>query len=324
MNRRQFLLTVAAVPILLRDDPEALARGLGGVPLALVTADEEARVVAVEFTGGAARVYRQIPTLPDPRSIQAVGKTAVIAHTQHGAVTLLDGATLRIRKVLHGFAQPRYTAGTADGRYAYVSDSQRGEVVVVDVPRARIVGRTQVHGPARHITVVPATGELWVALGSKAERVAILDLASPTRPRLHGAIAPPFLAHDIGFQPGSTRVWVTSGGEGSLAVYDARSRRISRRLRADAPPQHVTFIRGMAHVTSGEDGTLAVHSLSTGKVVHTARIPVGSYNVQEGSGLVLTPSLERGTLCVLDARGGLIDELRVAASSHDACFAMAS
>jgi DNA-binding beta-propeller fold protein YncE len=324
MNRRQFLLTVAAVPVLLRDDPEALARQLGGVPLALVTADEEARVVAVKLADEGVSVYSRIPTLPGPRSIQSVGKSAVIAHTQHGAVTLLDGITLRIRKELHGFAQPRYTAGSADGRFAYVSDSERGEVVVVDLRHARIVGRTQVHGPARHITVVPATRELWVALGSKAERLAILDLASPARPRLAGTIAPQFLAHDVGFQPGSNRVWVTSGGEGSLAVYNARSRRIIRRLRADAPPQHVTFIRGMAHVTSGDDGTLAVHSLSTGKVVRTTRIPVGSYNVQVAAGVVLTPSLERGTLCVLDARGRLIEELRVAASSHDACYVYAA
>jgi DNA-binding beta-propeller fold protein YncE len=324
MNRRQFLLTVAAVPILLRDDPDALARRLGGLPLALVTADEEARVVAVQLSGTDARIYRRIRTHPGPRSIQAVGNTAVIAHTEHGAVTLLDGDGLRIRKVLHGFGQPRYTAGSADGRYAYVSDSQRYEVTIIDVRNARIVGRTPVHGPARHITLVAATGELWVSLGSKAERVAVLSVASPTRPRLEAMIDPPFLAHDVGFQPGSSRVWVTSGSEGSLAVYDARSHRIMRRLRADAPPQHVTFVQGMAHVTSGDDGTLAVHSLSTGKVVHTARVPIGSYNVQEGWGVVLTPSLGRGTLCVLNARGGLIDELRVATSSHDACFAMAA
>jgi hypothetical protein len=35
---------------------------------------------------------------------------------------------------------------------------------------------------------------------------------------------------------------------------------------------------------------------------------------------VLTPSLDRGTLCVMDARGGLLHEVHVASSSHDACF----
>jgi hypothetical protein len=53
------------------------------------------------------------------------------------------------------------------------------------------------------------------------------------------------------------------------------------------------------------------------------RIPVGSYNVQEGWGLILTPSLERGTLCIADRRGRVLERIRVARSSHDACFVMA-
>jgi hypothetical protein len=50
------------------------------------------------------------------------------------------------------------------------------------------------------------------------------------------------------------------------------------------------------------------------------RIPAGSYNVQRDAGRVATPSLARGTVCILDARGVMRHELRVAASSHDACF----
>ena len=49
-------------------------------------------------------------------------------------------------------------------------------------------------------------------------------------------------------------------------------------------------------------------------------VPVGSYNVQQGWGMVLTPSLERGTLCVLRRSGRIAHQLRVARSSHDACF----
>ena len=39
--------------------------------------------------------------------------------------------------------------------------------------------------------------------------------------------------------------------------------------------------------------------------------------------MVLTPSLSQGTLCVVDQRGRLRNRLRVAPSSHDACFTMA-
>jgi hypothetical protein len=85
----------------------------------------------------------------------------------------------------------------------------------------------------------------------------------------------------------------------------------------------VTFVGRTACVASGDDGTLRVHDTRNGRRSRTTRVPVGSYNVQEGFGLVLTPSLLRGTLCVLRPSGALARELRVARSSHDACFVMA-
>lgn len=321
MDRRRFLVGAAALPAALRASPDAAARRLGGTPVALVTADTESRIVAVELATG--RRYRAVPMLPGPRSVEAAaGTVAVVAHTAYGAVSLLDAATLRVRHVLQDFAQPRYTAATPEGRYAYVTDSARGDVSAVDVLRGRILGRAALGGPARHVSIDPRGRRLWVSLGSKAAEVALVDVSRPAQPRLVRRIRPPFLAHDVGFAAGGRHLWLTSGDRGSLAVYDAWSGDLLRRLPAGAPPQHVTFLERTAYVTSGDDGTLRVHSLRNGDVLGTTRIPVGSYNVQRGWGVVLTPSLERGTLCVLDGAGRLRRRVDVAASSHDACFVM--
>jgi hypothetical protein len=204
-----------------------------------------------------------------------------------------------------------------------VTDSERGDVASLDARRGRVLGRARLGGPARHISIDPAGALLWVSLGSKAERIAVVDVRNTARPRLLHRFTPPFRAHDVGFAPGGAHVWVTSGDERSLAIYEARSARVIRRLAADAPPQHVTFRRGVAYVTSGDDATLRVHSLARGRILRTTSVPVGSYNVQEGWNEVLTPSLERGTLCVLDRAGRLLHRVQVAASSHDACFVSA-
>jgi hypothetical protein len=82
----------------------------------------------------------------------------------------------------------------------------------------------------------------------------------------------------------------------------------------------VTFDRGRAFVTSGDDGTLRVHALD-GRLLRVTAIPVGSYNIQRGPGRILTPSLAKGTLCVLDEAGDVMRRVKVASSSHDACFA---
>jgi hypothetical protein len=318
VNRRELLGGAAAAGLLLATSPEAFARRLGGVPVALVTADLESHVAVVGLADGG--ILRRLATPAGPRSIESVGRTAVVAHTGGGAVTLVDGPELRIRRVLRGFAAPRYTAAGVDGRVAYVTDSARGELAVIDLVRDRVVHRTELGGPARHVTAFGRA--LWTALGNKAERIAVLDLADPLRPRLRGHVAPPFLAHDVGFTPRGARVWVSAGDRGRLGVYDAARRRLLFTLAADAPPQHVAFLAGRAFVTSGDDALLRVHR-PDGRLVRTTRVPTGSFNVQEGWGVALTPSLARGTLCVVSAAGRLRHRVDVARSSHDACFMMA-
>lgn len=306
MDRREFLAAAAAVPIALRE---------GRAPLALATADLDAAVVVADPFAG--RVLRRIATRPDPRSIERVGETAVVAHTASGDVTLLRG--FDVWNVVGGFGEPRYTAASPDGRYAYVTDSGRADLAVVDVVRAHVVARLHLGGWPRHVSIDAAGRTLWVALGSAARDLAVVDVTRPTRPRHIGTVRPPFRLHDVGFVPVTGHVWVTSGDRGELAIHDARNGHVLRRLAAGSPPQHVTFDRNRAYVTSGEDGTLRIHALN-GQLLRVTKIPAGSYNVQRGPGRVLTPSLADGTLCVLDEAGDVMRRIKIADSSHDACF----
>lgn len=298
MNRREFLLAAAAAPVALRM-PAAKA------PLAYATADTESQVVVVNLLTGA--IVRRIETLPSPFSIERVGETAVVAHTVSGRLTIIG------RHVVDGLGEPRYTAAASDGRHAFVSDSGHKELVTVDVLRGAIVGRVKLSQWPRHVSLSPDGRTLWVSLGTASNRIDVVDVSDPLRPQLHGSIKPPFLAHDVGFAP-SGRTWITSGASSSISAH-------GHVLPAGRAPQHVTFLDGRAFVTSGADGTLRVYDERSLKLLTTTRIPVGSYNVQFAGGRVLTPSLDRGTLCVLDANGHVLEQVRVAASSHDACLA---
>lgn len=308
MNRREFLLGASSLMLA----PRRL-RVPG--PVALVTADLESRLVAVDLPGG--HVREHVPTHAFPRSIELVGRTAVVAHSEIGAVSLVEG--LFVRHVLHGFGEPRYTAAHPDGRHAYVTDAARGEVVALDVVVGRIVERAEVGPRARHVSIEPGGRRLWIALGSKAEEIAVVDVSRVARPRLLRRFRPPFLAHDVGFAPDGRCAWVSSGDRNLLAIYDVRHGRLLARPYGDAPPQHVTFAGGLAYVTSGWSGTLRVHRVDGRPVARTV-VPVGSYNVQQAAGWVVTPALGRGFLTLLDERGRIRRSERVARSSHDACI----
>ena len=308
MDRRRFVVGAASLVLA----PRAFAKAR--VPVVLVTADEESRLVVVDLAGG--RVLRHVPTLASPRSIETVGETAVVAHSELGAVSLVRDT--RVVHVLRDFGEPRYTAAHPDGRHAYVTDAARGEVATLDVVRGRVLARVRVGPRARHITISPDARTLWIALGSKAEAVAIIDVSERTRPRLVRRFRPPFLAHDVGWAPDGRHVWVSSGYRQELAVYDARTGRVVARPDGDWPPQHVTFAGGLAYVTSGWSGTVRVHRV-TGAELRRNPVPLGSYNVQSAAGRILTPSLGHGTLTVLDETGRTLYRAQVARSSHDAC-----
>jgi DNA-binding beta-propeller fold protein YncE len=327
MNRRRFLAAALAAPAALALDPgRALGLESGGGAVALATADLESHVVSLELATG--RLVKRISTAPSPRSIESSPfGHVVVAHTPIGTLSVLDAATLTVRAVLRGLDAPRYTAMHPGEPLAYVTDSGREEVVTVDLDRARIVHRTPVPGPARHVTVDAGT-TLWTSLGSAAERIAVLDLAEPRRPRLARVIEPPFRSHDVVFAPDGAHVWVTSGASNALAVYRL-SGGAPRVLAAAAPPQHVAFVGERAFVANGRDGTVQRRRLDGG-VVRSTRVPHGSYNVTcatpanaLGRDAVVTPSLNEGTVAVLEPGGGVRFVRRVTRSAHDACVAVA-
>ena len=299
MNRREFVVLAAAAPVTLR------AAIMAPQPTALVPSDEEARIAVVDL--GSFMVARSLPTLPDPRSVELVGKHAVVCHTAVGAVSVVGPRG--VAHVVRGFVEPRYVAAHPDGRHAFVSDSGRSGVVLVDVLRGRALGRVRLPGWARHLTIDPSGNHLWVGLGSASEHVAVVDTR---RLRHTTTLSPAFPMHDVVHAPDG-RLWLTAGGQGRIAVGSVEH-------SADRAPQHVTFSRAAAYVTSGAQGTVRVLDLD-GSIRRTTPVPVGSYNVQYGFGRVVTGSLGGGTLTVLDGRGALLAHVRVASSCHDACLA---
>src|SRR5437870_10331254 len=163
MNRREFLLAASSLALA----PRALAATARPARVALVTADLESRLVAVDLPSG--HVRRYVATHSYPRSVEAVGTAAVVAHSEIGVVTLVRAPSLTVAHVLHDFGEPRYTAGHPNGRHAYVTDAERGEVVALDVWAGRVVAREQVGERARHIAIDPNGRTLWIALGTKAQ-----------------------------------------------------------------------------------------------------------------------------------------------------------
>jgi DNA-binding beta-propeller fold protein YncE len=321
MNRREFLLAAAAAPVALTLPATARGSARGGTPLALVTSDSEDRVLVVRLTD--LNVVRSLAVPDQPHGIEAVDRlsAALVLSEKSGTITVLDATVPRVRRVLEGFQGPRYAAGDpSGGPYAYVSDDVAGQVIAIDVPRARVIGRVEVGNGARHIAISPDGSRVVTSLGAKAPRLALVDVSRPQRPRLLRTFPADDLAHDVAFSPDLRQLWISSGVEHRLTLHDASTLRPLRSIAGDAPPQHVTFDQASnrVYVASGESGTLRVYRMADAKLLSTRQVPAGSYNVCAQAGRVVTPSLDRGTLTMLDQRG--LRSVRIAPNAHDACL----
>ena len=239
MDRREFL-AAAAAPLILGAAP-AFARPTGGTPLALVTADLESSVVAVDVSTGRVHPPARHARRPAQHREHRRDRRARRPHGRRPD----DADRLRPPRPPDRAASSVRRATPPSRRTVASRTSptrRREEVAVVDVRGRRVVGRVRVGGPARHLAIDRDGTRLWVALGSKAHGArGARRSRSQRRPRLVGTIRPPFLAHDVGFTPGGRRVWVTSGDRRRLAIYDDphRQARADDRRRRAAAARHL-------------------------------------------------------------------------------------
>jgi DNA-binding beta-propeller fold protein YncE len=296
------------------------ARG-GGSPVALVTAETQNQLLAIELPSG--HVLKRLPMLTDPENVAVVGAHyAVVVSPRAGAVTVVSTPSLRVVRVLRGFTSPHIVAATADFRGAYVTDDGSGRLDVIRLSaRPRVVRSVFVGTGAHHMAVNPSGNELWVALGERARTIVVLDVSDPLRPKVVGRFDPGFAAHDLAFSS-DFRVWVTAADRRFVTVFDSRTRRPVARIPAGAPPQHIAFgpIRG-AFMTSGYGGTLEIVNRFSGRVLRTVRVPYGSFNVATFGSFVVTSSLLRGTVTELTDEGHVWMKRRVAPAARGVAVA---
>ncbi|HYX77499.1 MAG TPA: cytochrome D1 domain-containing protein, partial [Gaiellaceae bacterium] len=253
--RRAFLVVTLAVAAI----PSSNAARLGGTPVALVTAETRNELVAVELPSG--RILGRLHVPADPQNVVTTNQLAVVVSTRAGAVTLVDPTPLRIVRVFRGFAAPHMPAVSSDGRFAYVTDDARGQLVTIDLHRRRITSSVFVGLGAHHLAFRPRHHELWIVLGERARSIRIVDTTNPAHPRPRGSFSPAGgLMHDLAFPAGGRRVWIAYDDQPTVAVFDAQTKRRLLTLPAGTPPQHVA-VRRYVYVTSGNDGSVRIFSV---------------------------------------------------------------
>jgi DNA-binding beta-propeller fold protein YncE len=312
---RALLVSFAAVLVLVAS---ASARQASGTTVALVTAEQQNVLLAVELPSG--KVLRRTRLPADPQNVAIGRDTAVVVSPKSHAVTLLNWETLRVLKVIRSFAAPHIVAIGPGGSLAYVTDDTRGMLNTIDLRSMRVIDRLVVGIGAHHLAISPGGGRAWIALGEHAREIAIVSLANPRKPTPVRRFSPGFVVHDVTFTPDTRRVWLTSGTSDLVYALDSRTGKKIFAVRVGAAPQHVVIsdlLNGKyAYATSGYDGRIVKVNTWTGHVVASAAIPRGSFNVSTKGPRVVTSSLLGGQVTELDLDLRRIRSTRVARAAR--------
>jgi len=312
VKRALLLLAILAVPA------ASHASGQRG-PIALVTAESQNQLLAVDVRSG--KVVRRLRMPAEPENVEAYAGQAAVVSARAGAVTFVDPRTLKIRRIIRGFGSPHIAAFAPDGDYLYVTDDARGQLAVI---RGRVLRKIFVGYGAHHMAFSPNERRLWIALGERARSIAVVDTHNPARPKLVGHVDPRGLAHDLAFSPDGRFVWVTYDDRTYLQTFDARTGRPVRTQYAGRPPAHIRFDEASrlarfgryAYVTSGNGAVLRVFDWRSRRLMLVLRTSPGSFNLSVERGLVATSSLTGGRVIAYDGGRRLLSE-RVAPAARD-------
>lgn len=313
MRRAVLLLGLLVLPAASAAAPH------GRAPLALVTAETQNRLLAVAL--GSGRVVRRLAMPADPQNVEAYAGQVAVVSTRAGAVTLVDPTTLRVQRVIRGFATPHIAAFAPGGDYLYVTDDARGQLAVI---LGGAVRKVFVGYGAHHMAFSPDQQRLFIALGERARSIAVVDTRHPLRPRLEGNFGARGLAHDLACTPDGRFVWVTYDDRPYIRIFATRSLRPVGTLYAGTPPAHVRFddasglprYGGRAYVTSGNDATLRIFDWRRRRLLRLVRTAPGSFNLAIDHGIVATASLTTGSFTVVRGERRALSE-RIAASTRD-------
>ena len=215
--------------------------------------------------------------------IGADGRFAYVTDDTRGQLAVIDLVRRRVtRRVFVGYGAHHMTED-APGNQLWVALGERARsIAVVDVSspgHPRLLDHVDPHGGAHDLAFSPGGARVWVTYDDRAE-IGVFSASTGKLVRLLPAGSAP---QHILFGP-------AGGG-------------------------------GHAYVTSGNDGTLRIFSARTGKPLHNVRTSYGSFNLATYGSFVATSSLYRGTLIEFDENGHRRLTRHVAPSARDLAVA---
>lgn len=201
---------------------------------------------------------------------------------------------------------PAHVIADADGRRAYVTNSEDDTMSVIDLDKGKAVATVATGDYPHGLRMSPDGKSIYVA-NVEDGSVSVIDTASLSETvRIRVGSAPV----QVGFTPDGSRVYVSLRDESKVAVIDTATQRVAARIEVGRSPIQVyatpdgRFVYVANQGTDAvPDDTVSVIDTAAGTVVKTIRTGKGAHGV--------TVSGDGASVFVTNIVDGTVSEISV-------------
>jgi hypothetical protein len=276
--------------------------------LAFVSVTGASQVVGIDLDTRRVVAHISVPSGPAQIASSNDLRQLLVVSPQAGKVTLINAITRKVVNVFSGFGRPTGVAfgpgmdSVGHSWYAYVTDEQRGQLVVIDLRRLAVVSRVAVGRSPMSIVV----GDLiWVTHGSGEPFVTALAVNTSAHPKIVDRIPAGGAALAAAPEADSITLGVTYVN-GQVGAVDAGTHLLLWRKQLSAPVYGLAadFLNERSMwVTSPRIGTTILLSASTGRVLRTLTGCPGAHGVVPvGSAWIVVACHDSRTVAIYDTR----------------------
>lgn len=200
---------------------------------------------------------------------------------------------------------PAHVVATADGRFAFVTQSGENSVAVVDLSSGKVVKAIETGRFPHGLRISPDAKEIYVADVEEGS-VSVIDIAEMDEvARIPVGTAPV----QVGFTPDGAKVFVSLRDENKVAVIDTKSRQVVAKIEVGRNPIQVfatpdgsrVYVANQGSSTDPDD-TVSVIDVASLSVVDTILTGKGAHGVSispDGS-RVFVSNIVDGTVSIID------------------------
>ncbi len=287
------------------------------------TADEKGgSVSAIDLASGKVRT-QPLPVMPhnvqiggDGRSLLLVGMAGHHGGGETGQLIVLDASDIArpARAEIAIGPHPAHVVTDGAGGRAFITDSVKNAVLVVDLAAGRIVREIPVGTFPHGLRLSPDGRELYIA-NMRGGDVSVVDVAVGREVK---RIAVGKVPVQVGFTPDGAQVFVSLNGENKVAIIDRASQAVVARIAVGRNPVQVHATSDGSRVFVANQGTeaspantVSVIDVAARRIAATIRVGRGAHGVvASGDGRwVFVSNIADATVSAIDAQA-----LRVAAT----------